>query len=81
MFRKLPGQILVEQKEYDLQDASGLSVQETDWQSKITPGVLLTMSMLMKLPPSRKRAHACPRCGEANSQLANTHGLILWCVL
>lgn len=85
MFKDHPGQQRVARNEYEIVDASGSIIEETEWESEVTPGARISMGIIIPIPTRRptiagSRATACPRCNTGNLGAVAERGVIRWFV-
>lgn len=84
MFQDLPGRNRIDQGEYEITDDSeGALIQDSDWESKVLPGVRIVMSIVMQAFPaaaSGAATHECPRCRRSNARTEREKGSLKWYV-
>lgn len=85
MFKGLPGQKRITQNEYEVtEDSEGTLIQDSDWESKVLPGVRISMAITITTSTSRNAvrselaAHKCSRCSTPNSGATPVKGYIKW---
>src|SRR5947209_13963104 len=73
MFRGLPGQTKVQKSEYTLFSETNNFVIDADtWASAITPGALVTMSMVIEVSMiDAEDNKTCPRCKAVNENVSD----------
>lgn len=66
MYRGIPGHRKILRREYNItdEDADGILVEESNWNSVIRPRMQISLNVILQASSSWNM-HRCPRCSEA----------------
>ena len=79
LFLDRPGQQRVERGDYDLtRDEDKQVICAEDWNTLITPGMVLRMSMILRDAKSAHSKAECPTCHKPNSIKGARSGWVEW---